>query len=119
MRKSKSPPPPAPFVYIRDVLPELVRVLRADLRKIGERTLAEQIPDLRIYGRCCNASPCGRFYCLPQGERRELYRKRLTRNVGDLTVAEGMIVEVETLLPEVDAILSTIFPDPENADSVG
>lgn len=120
MRKSKRPSPPAQFVNLRDVLPELVGILRADLRKIGERTLAEQIPDLRIYGRCCNASPCGRFYCLPRYERRELYRKRLTRNIGlELIVAKGKIVEIETLLPEVDTVLRQIFPDPEDASFRG
>ena len=120
MRKSRRPSPPARFVYLRDVFPELAKGLRADLRKMGERTLAEEIPGLRIYGRCCNSSPCGRFYCLPQEERRELYKKRLTRNIGlELIVAKGKIVEVETLLAEVDAVLSEIFPDPENDYQVG
>ena len=119
MRKSKRPPPPAQFVYLREVLPELAKVLRADLRRIGERALAEQIPDLKIYGRCCNAPPCGRFYCVPEKERRELHGKGLTRNVGlDLTVAKGKIIEVETLLPEVDAVLRQIFPDPVSEDRV-
>lgn len=73
--------------------------------------------DLRIYARCCNCSPCGRFYCLPREERREVYRKGLTYNVGlELTVAKGKIVTVETLLPEVDSVLRRIFPDPEYPD---
>ena len=117
MRKSKTPSPPAPFVYLRDVLPELAKSLSLDLRKIGERALAEQVSDLKIYGRCCNSFPCGRFYCVPQEERQEPYRRGLTRNVGlELIVAKDKIVEIETLLPEVDAVLQRVFPNAENDD---
>src|SRR5437868_3802384 len=110
MRKSQAPQCAPRFVYLGDVLPSLVVALRADLRKIGERELAEQVKDLRIYGRCCDVSPCGRFYCLPKDERRELYRRKQTRNVGmEYVVANGKILEVETLLPEVDTVLRSIF----------
>jgi hypothetical protein len=99
---------------LRDVLPDLVNVLRTDLRKIGERSLAEQIKDLRIYGRCCDGRPCGRFYCLPKAERQELHRRKQTRNVGmEFVVANGEILEVETLSSEVDRTLRFIFPEPE------
>lgn len=115
MRTSKSPQQEPPFVYLRDVLPDLVDLLRLDLLRIGERTLAGQIKDLRIYGRCCDASPCGRFYCLPMEERRELYRRKQSRTVGmEYTVANGKIVEVETLSPEVDLVLRSLFPEPED-----
>jgi hypothetical protein len=78
------------------------------------KELADEVADLRVYGRCCNASPCGRFYCVPREERRELHRRGLTRNVGlELTVAKGKIVEVETCSPDVDAALQLVFPDPE------
>lgn len=111
MRKSKTPQPHPLFVYLRDVLPSLAADLRADLRRIGERDLSEQITELRIYGRCCDASPCGRLYCLPRDERQELYRLKRTRNIGlEYTVADGRIVEVETLSPEVDAVLKSVFP---------
>jgi hypothetical protein len=96
------------------VLPDLAKWLRAYLRKMGEKELADGVPELRVYGRCCDASPCGRFYCLPKNERSELPRRGLTCNVGlELTVAKGRIVEVETCSPEVDAALKLVFPIPE------
>jgi hypothetical protein len=120
MRKSTVPQPHPPFVYLRDVLPSLAINLLADLRKLGERDLSEQISELRIYGRCCDASPCGRFYCLPTDERRELHRRKLTRTVGlEYTVANGRIVEVETLSPEVDAALKAVFPVADAAEHSG
>lgn len=115
MRKSKRPPPPAEFVFLRDVLPDLARVLRDQLRKSGERDLAEQIQELRIYGRCCDATPCGRFYCLPKEERRRLQREGRVRSVGggEIYAANSGIVEIETLLPEVDEVLRRVFPEAE------
>ncbi len=115
MRKFEKPPPPPDFVFLRDVLPELARLLRDQLRRDGERALGEQIQELRIYGRCCDATPCGTFYCLPLDERRKLYKERRVRSVGtgEIYAAKNRIVEVGTLLPEVDAVLREIFPEPE------
>ena len=98
------------------LLPDLGALLRADLRKVGERALAEQIADLRIYGRCCDASPCGTFFCLSKEERRNLYRKRLAHTVRDLIVAQGRIAEVITCSADVDTVLRQIFPEPEGLD---
>jgi hypothetical protein len=116
MRKEKWPPVDPPFVYLRDVLPELAEELRVRLRRVGERALSEQVRELRIYGRCCNASPCGRFYCLPQEQRRALILKGLARDLFgvDVTVAKSRIIAVETLDSNVDAALSRIFRRPEN-----
>jgi hypothetical protein len=109
MRKAKTPPPPAPFVWLRDVLPDIAKALRADLRQIGQKGLVAQVRDLRIYDRCrCGSVPCGTFYCVPQAELRELGRQAV--DVGDVSVAKGRIVRVETLSPEVDAVLRRMFP---------
>jgi hypothetical protein len=109
-------PPPEPFVYLRDVFPDLVRSLRDWLRRIGERALAESIRELRIYGRCCDAPLCGTFYCLPLDERRRLHRMGRVRNIGmEILATKDQIVEVMTCLPEVDAVLREIFPEPEKS----
>ena len=114
MRKSKTPPAPAPFVFLRDVLPELAKLLRADLLKIGQRELAEQIADLKIYGRCCDASRCGTFYCLPPNERTTLRRTGRQRAIGDMVTLNGRIAQVDTCLSEVDSVLRNVFPEPES-----
>ena len=116
MRKVEGPTAPAPFVHLRDVLPALAPLLRAGLRKIGERDLADQIQELKIYGRCCDASPCGTFFCVPKDERRNLHSKGLAHSVGDFVVANGRIAEVTTCSSEVDTVLRQIFPEPEGLD---
>jgi hypothetical protein len=117
MRKSKRPPPPAPFVYLRDVLPQLAADLRHSFRQEGERELADQIHDLRIYGRCCDGSPCGCIFCLPGDERRHLsVHGRKLEWVADCIVVDRKIVEVETFSAEVDAVLRSVFPVAEHRD---
>lgn len=105
---------PQRFVYLREVLPDLAEWLRDHLRKMGDGQLADSVAEVRIYGRCCDASPCGRFYCLPTEERRELHRKGLTQDLGEVTVARGRIVELETCSIEVDTVLQAVFPTGEN-----
>jgi hypothetical protein len=110
MRKSKKPPTQPEFVFVREVLPELAKTLRASLRRDGQPRLAEQISELRIYGRCdCGLVDCGTFYCLPPEERRRL------RGFGDGTydpviVAKGKIVEVHLLDPGIADVLRQLFP---------
>jgi hypothetical protein len=109
-------PPPAPFVFVRDALPHLVKPLEANLRKMGHRQLAAQVHDLRIYGRCpCRAPNCGTFYCVPPDEYKRL--AGLGGDIGDVTVAKGKITRVETLDSEVDAVLDRLFPDLGDAGS--
>jgi hypothetical protein len=108
MKKSKRPQPPAPFVLLRDALPELGKLLAADLRKIGHPKLAEQVTDLRIYGRCPCGKPCGTFYCAPLEEYKKL--APFGGDVGDVTVAKDRIIRVETLDSEVEAVLDRLFP---------
>ena len=91
-------------------LPELAKTLRADLRKIRQAGLADQVVDLRIYDRCrCDSPNCGTFYCVSEQERKKLAGHG--HDIGDVTVANGRIVRVETLSPEVDRVLRRIFPD--------
>lgn len=115
MRRDRKPEVHPPFVLLRDVLPELVKQLRVSLRKAGYRDLSEQVQELRVYGRCCNASPCGRFYCAPEDERRALWRRGIAAGVPgvDVMIARGRIIEVETLDPDVDMVLRQIFPQAE------
>jgi hypothetical protein len=116
MRKSKQPPPPVPFFWLREELPEIAKIVEAELRRMREKDLAAQVRELRIYGRCrCGAPPCGTFYCVPYEEYAELLRKHLYRDIGTLVgVAKGRIVRVETLDDRVDEILDRLFP--EDAD---
>ncbi len=99
---------PAPFVLLADVLPGLVRQLAQDLQKGGHRRLADQIPELRIYGRCsCGSRPCRTFYCLPPNEFAKLARS--AKDIDGVSIAKGRIVRVETLSAEVDSVLDQIF----------
>lgn len=118
MRKDRKPEDDAPFVLLRDVLPDLAKRLRGSLRKAGHRDLAKQVQELRVYGRCCDASPCGRFYCFPPKERQELWRKGIALDLPgvDVTVARDLIVAVETLDPEVDRALKLVFPLSDNSE---
>jgi hypothetical protein len=111
MRKSRRPPPLPTFVLVRDAFPHLAKPLAASLRKRGHPELATQVPDLRIYGRCpCKARNCGTVYCVPPEEYKRLVR--LVCAIGDVWVARGtIIIEVETLDSEVDAVLDRLFPD--------
>jgi hypothetical protein len=110
MRKSKKPPTPPDFFLVRAVFPEFEKWLRASLRKRGQPKLAEQVSELRIYGRCdCGMNDCGTFYCVTPEERKRL------RGFGDDTydpvkVAKGKIVEVRTLDLEIAAVLRQLFP---------
>jgi hypothetical protein len=110
MRELKPTTPSASSILLREVLPEIAKALRADLRKIGRVDLAEQVFGLRIYDRCRCASPnCGTFYCAPEQERMDLAGHGT--DVGDVTVAKGKIVRVETLSPDVETVLRRIFPE--------
>jgi hypothetical protein len=110
MRKSRQSPTPPEFVFVRDVLPEFAKTLRASLRRDGQQKLAEQVSELRIYGRCdCALADCATFYCLPPEERKRL------RGFGDSTyhpvkVARGEIVEVHLLDPGIATVLRQLFP---------
>ena len=111
MRKSKRPPPHPPFVFAREVLPELSAQLKTILQKTE---FALQVPDLRIYGRCACGSHCGTFYCVPPDEYRRL--APFSNGVFDpVTVDKGRILRVDTLGdPAVDAVLQGLFPDSKN-----
>jgi hypothetical protein len=115
MRKSRRPTPPPTFLFVREVLPQLAKSLQSDLSMRGRADLAAQVPDLRIYGRCpCQRPGCGTFYCAPSKEYARL--ARVGSDTWDpVTVAKGKIIRVETLDPEVDAVLKRLFPDSENA----
>jgi len=113
MRKSQRPPEPIPYVLLRDIFPELVTELEWSLRKRRKRELAARIRDLRIYGRCDCGSGCGTFYCLPPDDRRKLSPGASGLEDPLYVAANGEILEVETLDPEVDAVLAMLFPDPD------
>jgi hypothetical protein len=109
VRKSKLPPTQPDFVLVREVLPEFAQKLRTSLLRMRQPQLAEQVPELRIYGRCdCGMADCSTVYCVPPDERERL------RGFGDdtydpVTVAKGKIVSVQTLDPEIHAILKQLF----------
>ena len=110
MRKSKRQPEQPPYVLVRDVLPDTVEFLRRLLQKT---TLAEQVRDLRIYGRCpCGGPDCGTFYCVPPNDYERLAKRHGTDGKLDpVIVSNGKIIAVETLDPKVDAVLDQLFPD--------
>ena len=114
MRNSKTLRPPVPYVLLREILPEFCEKLEARLCAIGQRQIAKQVPELRIYGRCpCSSRQCGTFYCVPPEEQQSLSGRG--HDVDDVTIAEGKIVRVETLDPAVDAVLGRMFPTPDRA----
>jgi hypothetical protein len=115
MRRSKGLTPPQPSFLVREVLPQLADELQAALRREGYPKLAVQVADLQIYGRCpCNSQNCGTFYCAPPADYVRL--ARLGSNTGDVTVAKGKIIRVETLSSEVDRVLNELFPNVQYAN---
>ena len=110
MTKPKQPPALPSFVLLREVLPDLVKMLEAELRKMGQRKLGEQLRDLRIYGRCpCERLECGTFYCVSEEEMKRL-AGFLDATYTPVTIANGKIVSVETFDPKVAAVLRSLFP---------
>jgi len=50
------------FELVREVLPDLVKPLQSQLRRIGHPAIAAQVRELRIFGRCpCESFSCGHF----------------------------------------------------------
>ncbi len=119
MSKSSRSSSPPDFVFVRDVLPHLEKLIEAELRRIGQRKLAAQVPEMRIYGRCpCRAPSCGTFYCVPPAEYERL--APFGAEIGEVTVAKGKIIRVETCESTVDAVLDRLFPDSQgNCEDAG
>lgn len=115
MRKSKRPPPPAPFVFLRDVLPEIAKELKASLWKQRYRTFAEQVSDLRMYRRCpCGDEHCTTFYCLPPDEEAKLMGHAYHLGISEVMVAKGKIVCVDLGVDaEIHDVLTELFPEPD------
>ena len=57
---------------------------------------------------------CGTFYCVPPAEYKRLVR--LGCGIGDVMVARGTIIEVETFDSEIGAVLDRLFPDLPDAN---
>lgn len=109
MSRQQTQPQQSPSFLVRDVLPDIAELLRRALRKT---VVAEQVADLRIYGRCpCGAPACGTFYCVPPEEHGKLVRHHGSDGSLDpVTVSNGRIITVQTLDPQVDAVLDRLFP---------
>jgi len=110
VRKSKRLPPPPVSFSLLEVLPELALALRHGLRKHGYRELSDKLAELRIYGRCECGRPCGTFYCPSAEERQRLFRHGEWIDGDVFFVAQGRILEIQTLDKNVDAVLVELFP---------
>lgn len=110
MRKSAIPVPHPRFEFLKDVLPQTVKDLERALRQAKRPDLAEQVKELRIYGRCGCGARCGTFYCVPPDQYRRLapFGSDMTHVVKE---SKGLIIHVETLDPAVDDVLQALFPD--------
>jgi hypothetical protein len=101
-------------MLINDLFPDLAKQLVRDLRKLKRTDLAEQVMNLRIVDRCrCGSEPCGTFYT-QETESRQRMAKHATDIMlkcgAILTEAQGRIVEIQTLDPQVDDVLRQVIP---------
>ena len=99
---AKSSEPPS--FLLGEVLPELADWLRHDCKRMRHHDLADRINDLRIYGRCDCGRPCGTFYCAPPLQRAGQASEDMV-----IWTAQGRITEIQTLDPNVDAMLRGLF----------
>jgi hypothetical protein len=60
-----------PICRYRDLLPLTAEIISALLTKDGRNALAEQVPGLMIFDRCCCGAPdCASFYTQPKPDGR-------------------------------------------------
>jgi hypothetical protein len=100
-------------ILLANAFPQLAKDIARELRLIGRDDLAEQAKGLRIFERCrCGADRCGTFFTtfswIPEGN---------TSGTTDVLLGNGVIVtagkiisRIETVDPEVNAVLRELFP---------
>lgn len=101
-------------MLINDLFPDLAKQLVRDLRKLKRTDLTEQVMNLRIVDRCrCGSHACGTFYTEEAESRKRIakHATSITLKCGaNLSEAQGRIVEIETLDPQVDDVLRRVIP---------
>lgn len=99
---------------LRKIFPTLAHELEVDLRRAGRRDLSDQVSSLQILDRCrCGEAHCGTLICRLPDENRLHGRHEgtiLLEHGANVDVAEGVIMSVETLSPEINAVLVGLFP---------
>lgn len=95
-----------------EIFPQLARGLVRDLRRAGREDLANQLAGLRVADRCrCGALACGTLLSSASTTvGNGGVDATLMLGNGNVSVSRGQIVSIETLSPEIEAVLRQLLP---------